>query len=213
VSGRGLGRLVLVGGFATPARKMRPMADALTGLGHPCTVVCHRSGLDCSERSYRVLAAEVEAAVRADGEKATLVGFSRGGQFARVLAVRRPELVRALVTLGTPVTGRLGLLRPATRTKIIVLGVLGSLGVPSVVTLNCLGGGCCGGFWRDLTRPVPREIPLVSVVGTRDRTVGDAVSRDPHAKLMTVEGGHLDLITAEVSLAAVAALPGAVLTE
>jgi pimeloyl-ACP methyl ester carboxylesterase len=39
------------------------------------------------------------------GEPAVLVGWSLGGIYARVLAQRRPEHVRMVVTLGTPFSG------------------------------------------------------------------------------------------------------------
>lgn len=42
---------------------------------------------------------------RASSRKVRLVGWSRGGLLARELARDRPELVEALVTMGTPVAG------------------------------------------------------------------------------------------------------------
>lgn len=39
------------------------------------------------------------------GEPATLVGWSLGGIFARELAKQRPDLVRAVITLGSPFSG------------------------------------------------------------------------------------------------------------
>ena len=42
-----------------------------------------------------------------DGRKILIVGWSLGGMFARQIAHRRPELIRAVVTLGTPFSGDL----------------------------------------------------------------------------------------------------------
>jgi pimeloyl-ACP methyl ester carboxylesterase len=39
------------------------------------------------------------------GRKASLVGWSLGGVYARLLAARHPELVRSVVTLGSPFKG------------------------------------------------------------------------------------------------------------
>lgn len=41
----------------------------------------------------------------AHGTKVTLIGWSLGGFYARVLAQRRPDLVEMVVTLGTPFSG------------------------------------------------------------------------------------------------------------
>ena len=48
---------------------------------------------------------QVRAVVAAHGQKASLVGWSLGGLFARELAKEVPELVRCVITLGTPFTG------------------------------------------------------------------------------------------------------------
>jgi pimeloyl-ACP methyl ester carboxylesterase len=42
-----------------------------------------------------------------DGRPILLVGWSLGGMFARQLACRHPEMVRAVVTLGSPFSGNL----------------------------------------------------------------------------------------------------------
>jgi pimeloyl-ACP methyl ester carboxylesterase len=48
---------------------------------------------------------QVQAVVAAHGQKASLIGWSLGGLFARELAKEVPELVRCVITLGTPFTG------------------------------------------------------------------------------------------------------------
>jgi pimeloyl-ACP methyl ester carboxylesterase len=42
------------------------------------------------------------------GRKVSLVGWSLGGAYARLLASKRPELVRSVVTLGSPFAGKIG---------------------------------------------------------------------------------------------------------
>jgi pimeloyl-ACP methyl ester carboxylesterase len=59
-------------------------------------------------RVQQLLAAlegRVEALVREAAEPAVLVGWSLGGYIARELAREHPELVRRIVTLGSPVVG------------------------------------------------------------------------------------------------------------
>ena len=49
--------------------------------------------------------AQLQQAANASGNKVSLVGWSLGGIYARELAKEMPDLVRCVVTLGTPVAG------------------------------------------------------------------------------------------------------------
>jgi pimeloyl-ACP methyl ester carboxylesterase len=50
----------------------------------------------------RRLPARLQAVTDAAGAPATVIGWSLGGIYARALAVRSPELVRQVITLGSP---------------------------------------------------------------------------------------------------------------
>lgn len=45
---------------------------------------------------------DMQALADETGQKVTLIGHSRGGQFAKILSIQKPELVRQVVGLGTP---------------------------------------------------------------------------------------------------------------
>ena len=49
--------------------------------------------------------AQLQQAANASGNKVSLVGWSLGGIYARELAKEMPDLVRCVITLGTPFTG------------------------------------------------------------------------------------------------------------
>src|SRR5919198_5850899 len=51
-----------------------------------------RSNIDCSEAAVCRLEERVEVLAECRGEKVAIIGQSRGGNFARVIAVRRPDL-------------------------------------------------------------------------------------------------------------------------
>jgi len=51
------------------------------------------------------LSDKLDAVARRHDQPATLIGWSLGGIFARELAKQRPELVRAVITLGSPFSG------------------------------------------------------------------------------------------------------------
>lgn len=110
-----------------PLLRLAPRGD-----GHPVLVLPGLVASDVSTRllrrflrdqGYRVygwnmgrnlgLRAGVEAGIRKrlaelyrrDGQKVSLVGWSLGGLYARFLAKHHPEMVRDVITLGSPFTG------------------------------------------------------------------------------------------------------------
>ena len=64
-------------------------------------------GLNCGPRDgvVRKLLARLREIERKHGRKVSLVGWSLGGAMARVLAVREPQRVRSVITLGSPLGG------------------------------------------------------------------------------------------------------------
>jgi pimeloyl-ACP methyl ester carboxylesterase len=64
-------------------------------------------GLNCGPRggTVRKLIGRLRDIEREHGRKVSLVGWSLGGAMARVLAVREPQRVRSVITLGSPLSG------------------------------------------------------------------------------------------------------------
>ncbi len=64
-------------------------------------------GLNCGPRDgvVRKLLARLREIEREHGRKVSLVGWSLGGAMARALAVREPQRVRSVITLGSPLGG------------------------------------------------------------------------------------------------------------
>ena len=120
---------MLIPGFLTGDAQMATLGSWLRRSGHRT----HRSGIrlnvDCSAASTTRLEQRLEDFVRREGEPAVLIGQSRGGLFARVLAVRRPDLVRAVVTLGSPHANPYAV-HPLVWTQGAAIAALAALGVP-----------------------------------------------------------------------------------
>ncbi|MEO1656976.1 MAG: alpha/beta hydrolase [Pseudomonadota bacterium] len=56
--------------------------------------------------SFELLADKIHDAYQASGRKVSLVGWSLGGVMARELAKQFPEQIRQVVTLGSPISGK-----------------------------------------------------------------------------------------------------------
>ncbi len=102
---KGDGRQVmLLPGFMADERAMWPLQRYLQYLGYDALPwgIGRNNGRP-EEDAVRVL--EQIHSVRRSGEPITLIGWSLGGVIAREIARQEPDLVREVITLGTPIEG------------------------------------------------------------------------------------------------------------
>src|SRR5579859_3756540 len=109
--------VLLIPGFLAGDMTLSMMAGWLGRLGYePCRAGI-RANVDCAARALGRLEAQLEGLVEAHGRPAAIVGHSRGGSMARILAVRRPDLVDGIVCLGAPLTDQLAV-HPLVRVQV-----------------------------------------------------------------------------------------------
>jgi pimeloyl-ACP methyl ester carboxylesterase len=191
--------VLVVGGLSSSPRVLGPMQDWLQRIGARTLLAPTQYGVACGERSAVAVTDALARHVDATGEQAVIVAHSRGGQFARPVAVRRPELVRGLITLGSPLTRLLGA-HPLVLLEVLGLGVVGSLGIPGLLRFSCLWGECCRPLRDDLIGPFPPDVPFVSVFSRKDEVVPWRTSLDPAARYREVCTTHGGLIASPVAL-------------
>lgn len=105
---RGEGQPVLVlPGLLASDRSTAPLRNVLRNLGFDARGwgLGRNRGPRAIGRHGERLVAAVEALSSESGRKVSLVGWSLGGVIARIVAYRRPDLVRQVVTLGSPFAG------------------------------------------------------------------------------------------------------------
>jgi pimeloyl-ACP methyl ester carboxylesterase len=118
-----------------------------------------------------------------------VIGQSRGGELGRVLAVRYPHLVRALVMLGSPVLDPLSV-GPSVLRAVRSVARLGDLGVPGMFSTRCADGDCCAGFRRDLGASMPHTVQALSIYSLSDGIVSWKACLDPGARQVEVDSSH-----------------------
>jgi pimeloyl-ACP methyl ester carboxylesterase len=198
--------VVLLGGFGMPAVSLRRLRATLVDAGHDVRIAPLGRNIDCGERTVRRLLAETERTVAERGATVDLVGHSRGGQLALVAAVRRPDLVRRLVTIATPWS-----VGPPDRPGVAAvargLRALRGRGVDLVPSIDCGDGECCAGYREDLGRKP--AVPWTALWSSADRVAGDD-SRAPAAADSAVDlgTGHLGAVLDRDALARVATVLG-----
>jgi triacylglycerol lipase len=185
--------VLVVGGLATSPHVLNPLQDWLRRIGCHTLLVPTQYGIACGQRAAIAVEHALMRHVDATGKQAVIIAYSRGGQFARPVAVRRPELVRGLITLGSPLTRLLGA-HPIVLLKVLGLGVVGSLGVPGLFRASCLWGDCCRPLRDDLMGPFPDDVPFLSVFSRQDEVVPWETSLDPAARHREICTTHHGLI-------------------
>ena len=181
--------MLLIPGFLTGDAQMGTLASWLRRCGHRTHTSGIRLNVDCSAAAIGRLEERLEAWVEQEGEPAVVIGQSRGGLFARVLAVRRPDLVGSIVTLGSPHLDPLAV-HPLVWMQGAAIAGLAALGVPGLASHRCRNGGCCAEFAQDLAAPLAKGVRFVSIYSERDGIVDWPVCLDPHADNVEVRSTH-----------------------
>jgi triacylglycerol lipase len=181
--------VLLIPGFMAGDNSLGVMARWLKGTGHHPSRAGIRTNIACSAKSIERLEQRLEALVERQGRRAAIIGHSRGGGFAKVLAARRPELVSGIVTLGSPNSDPLGV-HPLVRANVEAVATLGRLGLPGFFSRECLEGDCCADFWLRCGGPLPKGVGYVSVYSRTDGIVDWRACLDPGAEHVEVRSSH-----------------------
>jgi pimeloyl-ACP methyl ester carboxylesterase len=144
---------------------------------------------DCGEREVGRIEARLRRLSDETGRRVVLLGQSRGGELARVVAVRNPEHVSTLVMLGSPVCGPLDV-GPTVLSAVRSVARLGDLGVPRMFSQQCGTGACCEAYRSDLAAPVPDAVRALAVYSRSDAIVAWQSCLDPWAEHVEVSSSH-----------------------
>jgi triacylglycerol lipase len=201
----GRGRpVLLIPGFLAGDGSLSPMAGWLKRAGYKPSRAGIVSNVNCAGVLMPRLEKRLERLVSLQGKRAAIVGQSRGGTLAKVLAHRRPDLVAGVVALGSPQADPLAV-HPLVRLQVEAVSRLGSLGAPGLFKRSCLDGDCCSSFWEELSRPLPDGLPLVSVYSRSDGIVDWRSCLDPDAtELVEIRASHCGMAVSRGAWRAVA---------
>ncbi|MCW3835295.1 esterase/lipase family protein [Sphingomonas canadensis] len=144
-------------------------------------------------REAERLIARVEAMAAEAGEKVTLVGVSLGGIMARIVAQRRPDLVREVITISAPFAG------PPTSTNVWRAFELLSgerISDPGVQE-------------RSAEAAAPLPVPATAIWSRSDGLVNGLICHDGACRSIEIESSHLWVqFKPEVLLAVAGTLAG-----
>ena len=199
---RGAGRpVLLIPGFMAGDSSLAVLNGWLRRQGFRV----HGSGIsrnvECSEKSVARLSEKVRELSDRYEQPVAIIGHSRGGTYGRVLAVRHPDLVDHVITLGSPLVATMDDFHPLLRLNIRTLQALQKLAGGGLIAEACEeswqahkfgleGVGCCFEFWTDLEDDMPASVNFTSIYSRSDGVVQWRACLDPDATHLEIDGSH-----------------------
>ena len=186
------GPVLLIPGFLAGDQSLSVMAAWLRKLGHRPRRAGISFNVACSDIAVDRLSKVLLHANLTSGRRVAIVGHSRGGHFARALAVRHPEQVSQVISMGSGLDEPFDISEP---TRLAVDGVRKIIARrdPERAALGCFTHSCLCQYAQDYRAPFPESVPLTSVYSKGDGVVRWRACVVPYARNVEVPGSHIGL--------------------
>jgi triacylglycerol lipase len=187
--------VMLIPGFLAGDDSLGLMTQWLRRTGHRTKSAGIRANVDCSNAVAERLRERLDCLAESTGQRVAIIGQSRGGNIAKVLAVRYPDLVSGVVALGSPQLDPFDV-HPLVRAQVYAVGALGTLGVHGLFKHSCRSGKCCETFWEDLQAPMPKRVGYLCIYSKSDGIVRWRSCLDPDAEHLEIDASHVGMAVA-----------------
>jgi triacylglycerol lipase len=202
---RGDGRpVLLLPGFLAGDYTLAPLATWLARIGYRPAVAGFVANVGCSERSLQRVVRRAAQLHDVHGRRVAVVGHSRGGHYARALAVREPELVDHAVSIGGGLTEQQSVSAP-TAAAVAAVRAIHHATTDRRARNGCLRADCACAFGADYRAALPDGVRLTSIYSREDGVVRWQSCVAPDAECIEVTGSHVGLIVNRIVYRALAA--------
>jgi triacylglycerol lipase len=184
--------VLLVPGFLAGDYSLSAMSRTLRRRGYRTYRSHISANVGCTRDAATELEARLESIAIRRGTRVSIVGHSLGGMLARGLAVRRPDLVSGIVTMGSPMLAP-GAHHASLSFGIDVLVRLSRAGVPGLMSEECVGGTCARQSWDESREPVPADVAFTAIYSKRDGICDWRACVDPSATPVEVTASHVGM--------------------
>lgn len=184
--------VILVPGFMAGDTSLAFMARALRHRGFRTYRSQMHANVGCTLNAAAQLESRLESIAIRRGSRVQIVGHSLGGMLARGIAVRRPDLVSGIVTMGSP------MLAPGAHHRVLTAGVdvlirLSRAGVPGLMSEECVAGSCARQSFDESQEPVPDDVGFTAIYSKRDGIVDWRACFHPESTSIEVSASHLGM--------------------
>jgi pimeloyl-ACP methyl ester carboxylesterase len=184
--------VLLVPGFLAGDGTLALMSRSLRAQGFRAYRSHIHANVGCTLNAAAQLEARLESIAIRRGSRVQVVGHSLGGMLARGVAVRRPDLVSNVVTLGSPMLAP-GAHHRSLTASVEMLVRLSKAGVPGLMAEDCVAGSCARQSFEECRAPMPDGIGFTAVYSRRDGIVDWRACVDPVAREVEVTASHLGM--------------------
>ncbi|CAN5691714.1 hypothetical protein BH11ACT8_BH11ACT8_18140 [soil metagenome] len=184
--------IVLVPGFLAGDASLAALSAGLRRRGFRTYRSQILANVGCTLEAAGHVESRVEAIVAKRGSRVQIVGHSLGGMIARGLAVRRPDLVAGIVTMGSP------MLAPGAHHLALSCGVealvrLSRAGLPGMMSEECVAGTVARQSFDESREPLAADVGFTAIYSRRDGIVDWRACIDPIAVPVEVTTSHVGM--------------------
>jgi len=201
---RSVDPVVLVPGFMAGDSSLLLMSRYLRKLGYRTYRSTMHANVGCTQAASYALERRIEAIAIKRDRKVTVVGHSLGGLLARTIAGRRPDLVEAIVTMGSPILAP-GAIHSVLAFDLALVIALRRAGLGTMMGEDCTSGDCARLSWEQARGPVHSSVAFTSIFSRRDGVIDWRGCLDPAARTVEVRTSHLGMAVDPVVFDVVAA--------
>ncbi len=184
--------VLLIPGFLAGDQSLSVMAGWLRRLGYAPRRAGISFNVACSDIAIDRLERVLHHVHLSTGRPVAIVGHSRGGHFAKALAIRCPDQVSQVISMGS------GLDDPFDISEITRIAVQGARRAiarrdPERAAKGCFTHSCLCRYAADFRSPFPSSVPLTSLYSKGDGVVRWRACVVPYADCVEVTGSHVGL--------------------
>lgn len=184
--------VLLVPGFLAGDWTLRQMSAGLRDRGFRTYRSHIHANIGCTLNAAALVESHLERIAERRGSRVQIVGHSLGGMIARGIAVRRPDLVSGIVTMGSP------MLAPGAHHRLLTGGVtvlnrLSAVGLPGFMSQECVSGSCAEISFHEVRQPLPSDVAMTNIYSRRDGIVDWKACVDPEGVAVEVRASHIGL--------------------
>ncbi len=175
--------VILIPGFLAGDSSLSVMADWLRKMDYYAELPGISFNINYSEVILKALTVRLVEVYGWKGRRVTVIGHSRGGILAKVLAHRHPEMVEQVICLGSPLANPFDI-HPVTMAGVRVAQVFNFVRYGKTAAIERR-------FMRDLEAPV--RVPTTSIYTRTDGIVHWEACLRPDVRAIEVRSSHVGL--------------------